>query len=366
MRLTLVISSLAAGGSERVISELANYWANKGHSITLLVFTDDNSKPFYFLEPNIKLVPLNINKVSKNFIDSVIGNYKRLKILRSAIKKSQPEAVISFMVTTNVLVLMSCVKMGAPVVIAERTNPASHVIGKTWELLRSVFYSHASRIVVLSNQGKNFFSKKLQEKVMVIPNAVSLSRLDNQTAKQPMLAKPYIVAMGRLSKEKGFDLLVQAFSQAYISHPEWYLIIVGDGVLRAELQSLCQQLGVQDAVIFMGLLADPFPVLKQAEIFVSPSRYEGFPNALCEAMACGLPVISFNCATGPADIIRHDVDGLLVPPEDVTALATAMSELMSDPARRAAMGKRATEILQRFSPEKIMQQWDALLMELLP
>jgi GalNAc-alpha-(1->4)-GalNAc-alpha-(1->3)-diNAcBac-PP-undecaprenol alpha-1,4-N-acetyl-D-galactosaminyltransferase len=362
MRLTLVISSLAAGGAERVISELANYWVANNWTVTLLVFTDDKAEVFYSLNPKVKLVFLDISWVSKNFKNGMLNNCKRIIKLRRAIKNSNPKVILSFMDTTNVLVLISCLGLAIPVVVAERSNPKKKKIGMMWNFLRTFFYSYASRIVVLTPRVKNFFPKKLQEKVVSISNWVSLSRLNgNEDGNQLLLPKPFVVAMGRFTREKGMDLLIQAFQLLHSEYPEWRLVIIGDGEMRLELQDFCNQVGLQDKVIFLGLLTNPFPILKQAELFVLPSRHEGFPNALCEAIACGLPVVSFDCEEGPAYIVRHNIDGLLVPPEDVNELALAMSGLMSDKARRMAMASHVDEFLDRFESSKIIGKWDVLL-----
>ena len=172
-----------------------------------------------------------------------------------------------------------------------------------------------------------------------------------------------VVAMGRLVKQKGFDLLLKAFGQCAAKHAGWSLVIVGEGHERQCLEALAADLGIQDRVRLAGLVKEPVSILRGADIFVMSSRYEGFPNALLEAMACGLAVISTDCATGPRDIICDGVDGVLVLPNDVGSLAAAMDRLMADKVERQRLGAKALAVTERFSGEKIMKQWDELLLQ---
>ncbi|HEY6249809.1 MAG TPA: glycosyltransferase, partial [Candidatus Angelobacter sp.] len=141
--------------------------------------------------------------------------------------------------------------------------------------------------------------------------------------------------------------------------------IIGDGPLRSKLEEQSEALKLAGRVHFAGELADPFPALCAADVFVLSSRFEGFPMALAEAMACGLPVVSFDCPEGPREVIRNGTDGLLVPVGDVAALAVALDRLMSDPQERARLATRAPEVVQRFSRERVLSLWQQLFEELL-
>ncbi|MBX9252831.1 glycosyltransferase family 4 protein [Desmonostoc muscorum CCALA 125] len=363
MRLTLVIYSLTYGGAERVMSIMANYWAAKGWEITLLTF-DDNKMPQFHLDSSVSHIPLGIAKNSPDVITAIWNNFKRIRTLRFAIADSKPDVVISFMTKTNVISLLATRYLKIPIVVSERNNPERYSIGIIWKQLCQWTYPFADLIVFQTKNARNYFSPKLQACTCIIPNPVLLPPRGKEPSYK-FLGERSLIAMGRLAPEKGFDLLLNAFAKLKDRYSEWTLTIFGEGLLRPTLEDLCNQLGLIGRVHLPGAVNDPYKFLKQGDIFVMSSRHEGFPNALCEAMACGLPVISTDCPSGPREIIRHGIDGILVPNEDVSALAAALERLMSDEAERKFLAARAPEVTERFSLEKIMNMWEQSFSEIL-
>jgi glycosyltransferase involved in cell wall biosynthesis len=169
-----------------------------------------------------------------------------------------------------------------------------------------------------------------------------------------------IVSVGRLAPQKGHDVLLRAFAAVAREHPGWTLTIVGEGPERPALQALASALGIADRVRFTGTLPEPGEVLVKADFFVMASRYEGFPNALLEAMACGLPVISTS-SVGAQEIVTDGHDGLLTPIDDEAALADAMRRLIEDPQLRERLGRNGAEVSERYSLERIVERWDTAI-----
>jgi glycosyltransferase involved in cell wall biosynthesis len=209
---------------------------------------------------------------------------------------------------------------------------------------------------VVLNPGCAAYFKGWRVKTQVIPNAVE----PPQHAELPERARE-ILAAGRLVPLKGFDLLIRAFHLARTRLEGWNVVLLGQGEARADLESLVAELGLEGRVVIRDAVRDPGEVMRRAAVFVLSSRVEGFPNVLCEAMAHGMAVIAADCETGPRDIITPGEDGLLIPADNVEALAKALVELAENPDRRASLGRRATSIIDRYSLEAIHREWAALL-----
>lgn len=170
-----------------------------------------------------------------------------------------------------------------------------------------------------------------------------------------------MVAVGRLDPQKGFDLLIQAFSRVAGRYPSWRLVILGEGAARAELTALIAARKLAARVSLPGFIAEPRAIMRQADLFVLSSRYEGMPNALIEAMSEGRACVSFDCPTGPGEVIQHSINGWLVPVGDVDALSTALADLMGNNGLRERLGEHARAVANAYSQRSIMGLWNALL-----
>ena len=364
MRVTFVIPVIASGGAEHALVLLARRWAAVGRHVTILTYDDGARPPFYDLDPRISHVPMNIARDSSGLPAAVRNNLRRARVLRGALRRSRPDVVVSFIDQTNVLTLVASKGLGVPVVVVEQSDPRSFPIKRVWARLRLLTYARARRIVLLSASDASYFPPRLRRRVAVIPNPfVPPPVLPEAVTHAGMTEPPTLIAVGRLHRDKGFDILLEAFSLLGDEHPEWSLTILGEGEERARLESLRDELRLAGRVSFPGRVKDPYTHLRRATLFVLPSRAEGFPLALCEALACGLPAVCTDCAGGVRDIIQEGVNGVLVPAGDAGALARALSRLMADDEERQRLARRAPEVVERFNPEKTFEAWESRLSE---
>ena len=366
MRIALVTSSLSCGGAERAVVLVAEGLKQKGHQVSLITIAG-TQKDFYQVPPGVHRTALDIAKNSSTIIQALWHNIYRVWVLRLAIQSLQPDAVISFLDTTNILTLLALIQTNYPAIVNEQNNPAT-ATENLWSKLRRLTYPSAARVVSVS-EGVDFYFDWLPKiKRAVIYNPVQAIKDGSVTISWPPGVDPdkkTVIAMGRLVYQKGFDILLPAFHKISERYPDWQLLIFGEGELRGELEDLRDHLGLTHQVFFPGNTENPIAFFKSSQLFVLSSRWEGLGVVLLEALACGLPVIATDCPSGPKEIIRDGIDGMLVPNENVTALATAMDRLMSDTEKRQQLAARAPEGMERFSQEKIAGMWEDLICDII-
>jgi len=382
MRITLVISTLDGGGAERVATNMANYWAAKGWGVTILTTDFRGRSSRYKLHPCVTHLDLGNPRFNQlpdlqaaapivGLIDGCSPSERAVLIprateilkLRGAISSTAPDVVISYMDRTNLCVLTATRGLGLPVIVTEHCDPNENFIGAEWELLRRRLYPQASYVAVLTEESLDHFSSVAGMRGRVIPNAVTLPVFSSTDEMPRRKNGRLLLAMGRLDHGKGFDLLLRAFALVAERHPDWTLEILGEGPVRPYLESIVQRLGLGERVRMPGFTRRPFEAMRRADLFVLSSLDEGFSNVLLEAMACGVAVVSFDCPSGPRHIIRHGVDGILVPPRDAPAMAAALDRLMGDEAERRQLAAKAPEVAERFGAEKVMRMWEELVFD---
>jgi len=380
--IVLVISSLAMGGAERNMSLMANYWVRHGRRVTLITF-DSESEDFWSVDPAVNRVCLSLPACSTGPLQTLWRNLQRVIRLRRAIRRAKPDVVLSFLDVPNILTIIVCGSLKIPAIAAERVDPGLGTSGLVGRMLRRWIYPLAARVVTQTARAGANLTTRIRARTVVIPNPVIIEHAARAATPRlggrrgDLLIEPAVTAaadateahrtrvigVGRLEAQKRFDLLMRAFAIVKDRHREWRLDILGEGSLRPELEALRDELGLKDCVTLPGRISNVPAALRESDLFVLSSDFEGFPNALCEAMACGLPVIATDCPSGPREIIRDGFDGLLTPTGDAEALAVAMDRLMSSDAERERLGRRAVEVLERFGLEKVMGMWDDLFAE---
>lgn len=350
MRIVGVIATLGSGGAERVMSLLASGWAARGDAVTLV--TIDDAPPFFPLHPSVRTLRLGLARDSGNLLERASNVALRARALRRAVRELAPDVCVSFIDRMNVLAVMATRGLGVPLIVSERVHPG-FVDPRGWRIVRDVAYRWADVVVAQTERTAQALRRPLGPPIVTIPNPVT-----DPGEVTCARSSHRIVAAGRLVRQKGFDLLLRAFASVAASREGWHVVIWGEGPERVALESLARQLGIDDRVHLPGRTPEVIRELRQADIFVLSSRFEGFPNVLCEAMSVGLPVIAFDCPSGPGEIIEHERDGLIVEPEDVGALSYALARLMDDPVERDVLGARARAVRGRLGLEPVLVAWD--------
>lgn len=368
MNLLLLIHSLGSGGAERVLSTLANYWAGKGWQITVVTMTSEASD-FYQLDSRVSRIALNLAKDSPNPVFALLNNLKRVVAVRRVLRSLRPDAAVAMMSTANIMLALSSMGIRDLVTVgSERTHPPNAFTQQFWNRARRFSFRYLSSVVALSQQSADWLSEHTSAKhVAVIPNAAiwPLPLQEPVITPTPKPPNTYrLLTVGRLSNEKGFDILIKAFKALADDFPNWHLFIVGDGSDRQTLQQQIDSGGLTHQVKLPGRCGNLEQWYESADLYVLTSRFEGFPNTVVEAMSHGLPVVSFDCTTGPREIIRPGVDGTLVAPQSSHELEVALRDLMMDHDKRERYARQAIEVRSRFALERVVGQWENLFQEL--
>jgi glycosyltransferase involved in cell wall biosynthesis len=369
LKILLFTNSLAGGGTERVAAILANFWARQHWDVTVVTL-DPESADFYVLDPLVRRISINLSGESSNVLDALQQNVRRVAALRRVIKQVRPDVALSMMSTPNVLLAFA--SRGIPGVCAigsEHCYPPHAPLGRIWSTLCSRMYGRLSAVVALTHECAEWIrTHSSAQRVSVIPNPAVWPLPNNPPKIMPnALCAPgrkVLLAVGRLDVVKNYEVLIHAFSQLAGKYREWDLVILGEGPQRALLESAIRDKNLETRIFVPGIAGNVGEWYAHADLYVMTSRSEGFPMALAEALSHGLPAVSFDCDTGPRDIIRHGIDGLLVPPNDAAALVDALDRVMGDAALRQQFATRAHDARERFSIEKIGERWEELFRDL--
>jgi N-acetylgalactosamine-N,N'-diacetylbacillosaminyl-diphospho-undecaprenol 4-alpha-N-acetylgalactosaminyltransferase len=292
--------------------------------------------------------------------------------LASLVRQKQAKMVLSLMEQANIINLLAASFTGHPAVISQHTNPRQQyegkgLLGKVISQTSARVYPKAARIIAVSNGIKEIIVSDYKlhaPRIAVIPNPVNTASVGKMSKKEPSIALSgdYLLHVGRLNvKTKAHDTLLNAFKKLHSFHPDLKLILVGDGPDKEQIQAMVNNLDLADSVILAGWQDNVYPFMARAKALVLCSRYEGWPNVLVEAMACGCPVIATDCQTGPREILGDNEYGLLVPVDDPEALARSVEELLTDKSRRAYFQEQARKRAQDFDLEQIGSKYVRLL-----
>lgn len=338
------IGTLCDGGAERVVSILSGKMAEQGMDVEILTYYD---RPvFYKIDSRVK-----ISSVEK-FTEKKSLFYNLMWIRHYFQEHAQ--FVISFLAPFNIVSIVANLGTGIPMIVADRNDPAKVPTNLLTRKLRNFLYRFADGVVLQTEKNKEYFCNTVQKKGVVIYNPIELGK--NQGIALRTQKEKIFVSAGRLMPQKNQKMLIDAFGEILKTHPDYRLVIYGEGPERNHLESLVREKEIQDSVFLPGSISNLHEQMKCAKLFVLTSDYEGMPNALIEAMCLGLPVISTK-VSGATDLILDHENGILVEVGNQEKLQDAMLELIENPELAAHLANKAVELNETLELSKIMNQW---------
>ena len=394
-RIAFYIGDLGKGGAEHVIRNLAEYFYAQGVETYMVTKLKDDDE--YELSEGITRIIADITPEEEK--GRLHNLFARIRKLRKIWKDIKPDIIVSFIRKNNLMALASAGPLKIPVVVSVRSDPAREFGTDSFRALSFAMFKKAAGIVVLTNDAKEYFPASLQTKITVMPNAIDHTFVDVLEAKKEwygidenldpdkdqvemMYAKRRheVITVGRIDENKNQKMLVDAFVMVADKHPDWTLHIYGDGDGRMDLVEYVIGLdkkqvkegtyrpgsrdengnytNISDRIVFHGVTDNVANVMAGRSIFVLPSKQEGMPNALIEAMVMGMACISTDCPCGgPAELIKDGVNGLLVQVTDVSTMADDLDNLMSDDNLRQMLGTQASLLIERVHPDAVCRKW---------
>lgn len=372
MKVLFIIPNLGKGGAERVVSILLEHLDRRIIQLCCLFY---DSQHIYDIPHDVKTYCLDLpgsNDPFKKGVHSILRIIKLKRIL----EKERPDVVLSFMNKVNLMTILASTlsRNKIHLIISERNTPSRQLQGRSNAIVRYLIkklYPKANKILAVSNGVRNDLIECFgiaADKIRVIYNPLDIEKIrrlsQEEVIEHPWFSEkiPIIINVGSLSKKKGQKYLIEAFRIVRDKIPA-RLVLLGEGDQTADLKKLATDLVVDQDLLFLGFQKNPYKFMARSSVFVLASLWEGFPNVLTEAMACGVPVVSTSCPFGPEEIINNKVNGLLVPIKDEKKLADAIVMILENKSFSKSIAFEAPKSIERFSKPRILKEYLQLLTE---
>lgn len=349
MRIAFYVNTIGNGGAERVIVNLANMFSKRDYQVYMIT-TQVNNHFEYELDNKVDRIVLEKNIISSR----ILKNISRIVTLRKVLKRNKIDVLVSFLAQPNFRSILATRFLKTKTIISIRNDPNVEYSGTSAKILAKVLFPLTDGCIFQTNDAKRWFSKRLQNKSKIIPNQV-----DQNFFITPRISEDYYVAAGRLTQQKNYPLMINAFTDFVKKYPDEKLCIYGSGELESELNDLIIKNDMKNNIFLMGQSGDMPKVYSRAKAFLMTSDYEGLPNAMLEAMAVGIPVIVTDCPCGgPRMYIKSMENGILISTNNHDELLNALNKVQSDNEFKnkiSALGKQTSDL---FKPAAVFEQWE--------
>lgn len=354
MKIGFLINDLNAGGAERATVSLANYFVK--HNINTGIITFKECESFYPLSNDVEHHKLSFDEIEHSLsFKRLIGAVKRMFRIRSYIKSLELDYLIGMSFSMTWYAVFATFFTKTKAIGTERNNPYRYKSSRFNTILRKAFYRICDGYIFQTKKSAQFFTKTLRKTDAIIPNAIFNDSVYELTP--PEIREKYICAVGRLTDQKRFDLLIEAFSFIADKIPEYRLIIFGEGELRDSLEKQIRDAGLNNRVLLPGTNPEAVKVVNRSSVFVLSSDLEGMPNALMEALAMGVPSVSTRCDMGPEELIDNEVNGILVDVGSSQQIADAILRIIENPDFSDKLSENARNLIKTHSIDVISNRW---------
>lgn len=348
----------SGGGAERIICTVANVLVDRGFTVHLISWDDEKAQTFYPLSHGVVWHRL-------GFKEGIVDKFRRCRALARLLRENGVITLIGFVMSGDKTVYTAVKLAGVRLVVAERNAPSMYYLryGNFHRWLSFALLHLADRITVQFPEFIEGYPVSLRDRIEAIPNPVPVASNNARPGEPNKKGRFTLLAVSRLDGvQKRLGCLIRAFSRVVTTYPDWDLRIIGDGPEEDTLRELAREIGISERVILEPSLSDIFDVYRQAHLFVMPSLWEGFSNALAEALSHGLPAVGFYGAAGVVSLIKNGETGWLAKGlDDEIALANVLGQAMADGKERVRRGALAVESMAAYTPEVQFGRWVKLL-----
>lgn len=353
MRIDFSIDRLSGGGAERVMVTVANALA-ENHEVRLITFNDGDQ---YAVSNKVRRIKLHQGSIKNHKLRSIYNLFRFYKK-----QEPKPDVLISFMPPNGFIAIVVGLLLKINVIVSEHINHTYNKKSKKDLFIQKCFYRFADLVTVLTNYDVDYFSK-MGAKVKVMPNPISIP----SQIKPLMEREKTILLVGSLDRyhQKGFDSILPVVAPILKEHSDWTLRILGGGEKGLpHLKNIAHGLGIEKHIEFAGFCPNVFEIMQNSQIFVLPSRHEGLPMGLMEALSNGMACIAYNCVSGPSELIENQVNGILVENQNAESMQEHLKLLLEDDKLRIELATKAPQSMQKFTLSEIIRKWEALFKEL--